>query len=487
MASSASTRLRLELQADGENDSTWGSKANTVFQLIEEATDGYLSKSVAGSSNVTLTATNFVSDESRQRILEFTGVLTGNIDVIVPAQEKWYIIFNNTSGAFTLTLKPSGGTGVAVTQGNKGVFYTDGSTMFQVVDNTTSSVVDDTSPQLGGFLDTNAKSITFSEGGNVASASDCDIWAGADGNTVHITGTTDIDDFGTPAKAGDFMLVIFDGVLTVNDSATITVDGNANFTTAAEDMALVYAETTSTFKFKPLPNQGISTAMMQDNAVTLAKMAGITRGGLIYGDASGDPAELAVGTADQVLTSDGTDFSWAAAGGGWVTISSTTLSSDANWSQTLDNTTYSSFQILVESVVPATDNVQLILRTSTDGGSTYDSGGGNYAHAGQLAVEDGSEDNSSLASASATSIELASNVGSAAGENVSGTVWMNGTVATNFTQTHSLFTLSGNDGQTRVGFGGGERLSAADVDAVRILFSSGNMASGKIVILGRKI
>tara|TARA_B100001250_G_C19760070_1_gene772005 strand:- start:586 stop:1620 length:1035 start_codon:yes stop_codon:yes gene_type:complete len=55
---------------------------------------------------------------------------------------------------------------------------------------------------------------------------------------------------------------------------------------------------------------------LADNSVTLAKMAGLARGKIIYGDASGDPAALTVGSANQVLTSDGTDVAWAAAAGG---------------------------------------------------------------------------------------------------------------------------------------------------------------------------
>ena len=64
----------------------------------------------------------------------------------------------------------------------------------------------------------------------------------------------------------------------------------------------------------------VATDMVADNAVTLAKMAGLVRGKIIYGDASGDPAALTVGTADQVLTSDGTDVAWADSVGGaaWV-------------------------------------------------------------------------------------------------------------------------------------------------------------------------
>ena len=65
-----------------------------------------------------------------------------------------------------------------------------------------------------------------------------------------------------------------------------------------------------------LADNAVDTAEIADNAVTLAKMDGLARGTLIYGDASGDPAALAVGGADEVLTHDGTDLAWAAAGGG---------------------------------------------------------------------------------------------------------------------------------------------------------------------------
>ena len=55
----------------------------------------------------------------------------------------------------------------------------------------------------------------------------------------------------------------------------------------------------------------VATDMIADDQVTLGKMAGITRGSIIYGDASGAPAYLAKGTNGQVLKSDGTDIAWA--------------------------------------------------------------------------------------------------------------------------------------------------------------------------------
>jgi hypothetical protein len=121
------------------------------------------------------------------------------------------------------------------------------------------AVLSDTTPQLGGFLDSNNQFISNDQGANIASvAGDTDIWANFDGNTVHITGTNAITDFGTPKVAGDHMWVIFDGAASVVDSATITCAGNVTYQAAANDLALVYALSTSTFLFMPFPNSGAS-------------------------------------------------------------------------------------------------------------------------------------------------------------------------------------------------------------------------------------
>ena len=54
---------------------------------------------------------------------------------------------------------------------------------------------------------------------------------------------------------------------------------------------------------------------LKDNGVTLAKMAGIARGSIISGDASGDPQALAAGSAHQFLQSDGTDLAYVSMSG----------------------------------------------------------------------------------------------------------------------------------------------------------------------------
>jgi hypothetical protein len=63
----------------------------------------------------------------------------------------------------------------------------------------------------------------------------------------------------------------------------------------------------------------IDTAHIADNQVTAAKLFDLARGSLIIGNASAATAELTVGSANYVLTSDGTDIAWAAATTGDIT------------------------------------------------------------------------------------------------------------------------------------------------------------------------
>jgi len=64
-----------------------------------------------------------------------------------------------------------------------------------------------------------------------------------------------------------------------------------------------------------LIDANVTTAKIADDAVTLAKLAGLARGKIIYGDSSGNPAALALGSNGTVLKSDGTDIAWAADAG----------------------------------------------------------------------------------------------------------------------------------------------------------------------------
>ena len=136
MTSTYSDRLKLELQATGQNAGTWGDKTNTNLEVLDAFSAGYLSKSVAGSANITLTTANASpTSEASNKVIELTGTLTGNITVFIPAKESHYIFFNNTSGSHTLTIAATGHTanGVAIAQGGHSEVYCDGSADFNVV------------------------------------------------------------------------------------------------------------------------------------------------------------------------------------------------------------------------------------------------------------------------------------------------------------------------------------------------------------------
>jgi hypothetical protein len=116
MPSTYDPLLRLELQGVGENATTWGVKTNTNLSLLADSIAGAVPLNVAGTGDYTLSTASGASDESRYSILVLTGLLTGNRNVIVPSSPKNYVVINQTTGAFTVTLKQSAGTGVVITR-----------------------------------------------------------------------------------------------------------------------------------------------------------------------------------------------------------------------------------------------------------------------------------------------------------------------------------------------------------------------------------
>ena len=70
-----------------------------------------------------------------------------------------------------------------------------------------------------------------------------------------------------------------------------------------------------------------------------------------------------------------------AGGGAWALISSTDLSSAASFNFTaVDASAYDGYMMYLMNVIPANDEVFLWVRTSTNGGSSYDSGSANYSN-----------------------------------------------------------------------------------------------------------
>lgn len=109
----------------------------------------YLSINVAGSGNFTLAGAQL------NRIgYQFTGVLTGTRNIIVPNTIQQYWVKNDTTGAFSLIIKTAAQvTGIEILQGNAGITYCNGT---DVVDAESSTVTFPISVALGGTGANNA-------------------------------------------------------------------------------------------------------------------------------------------------------------------------------------------------------------------------------------------------------------------------------------------------------------------------------------------
>jgi hypothetical protein len=112
------TDLGIELMATGENAGTWGTKTNANLNLIEQLTGGFATVSIAGGAGTTALDIDdgALTGTAQQRVIEFTGSITGNRIVTIPNDvETFYILKNSTSGAYTVQFKYATGSGSSTT------------------------------------------------------------------------------------------------------------------------------------------------------------------------------------------------------------------------------------------------------------------------------------------------------------------------------------------------------------------------------------
>ena len=112
------TDLGIELMATGENAGTWGTKTNNNLNLIEQLTGGFATLSIAGGAGTQALDIDdgALTGTAQQRIIEFTGSITGNRIITIPNDvETFYILKNSTSGAYTVQFKYATGSGSSTT------------------------------------------------------------------------------------------------------------------------------------------------------------------------------------------------------------------------------------------------------------------------------------------------------------------------------------------------------------------------------------
>ena len=136
MASTYSPNLRIELIGNGEQANTWGTTTNTnLGTLIEQAISGAITVDVT-AADVTLTALDGATDQSRQMVIEATGTPGVARTITAPAVDKVYIV-DNTSDS-DLYFIAAGGAGTLLLPGTTKYVYCDGTNFYEAVDAVTT-------------------------------------------------------------------------------------------------------------------------------------------------------------------------------------------------------------------------------------------------------------------------------------------------------------------------------------------------------------
>ena len=127
MTSAFTANKSIEQPANGDYDNTWNVPVNGDWAIIDKAFGSSVTKTFS-NTDITLT----ISEAQNQQIV-CQGTLTANVHLIIPFQlgssttavgGEW-VVYNNTSGAFSLIVitQVGGSSGVSIVQGFRAKVY----------------------------------------------------------------------------------------------------------------------------------------------------------------------------------------------------------------------------------------------------------------------------------------------------------------------------------------------------------------------------
>ena len=314
MASTYGNDLRLEEIGDGEQSGTWGATTNTNLELIAEALSFGTEAITTNADTHTTTIADGATDPGRSLYLKYTGTLDSTCTITIAPNsisKTWYIE-NGTSGSQSIIISQGSGANVTIPTGQTKVVYSDGAGSGAAM------------AEIGtlGITNLNVSSgVTI--GGNATVGGTLGVTGVLTGTSLDISGNVDIDGTletdalsinSTAVTSTAAELNILDGV-TATASELNIMDG---VTATTAELNIMDGVTATTAELNIMDGVTSTTAELNildgvtSTATEINQLDAITRGSILYGNASGVTARLAKGAAGTVLTSDGTDLSFAA-------------------------------------------------------------------------------------------------------------------------------------------------------------------------------
>jgi hypothetical protein len=107
-------------ESAGSGFADWGEAADSNYGFLEDA--------LTAQSDITVTTANVTLSDAQFRSvrLAFSGAMTANRSILVPARKSFWFVRNSTTGGFDLTMKVSGQTGVIIRPRNVDFLYCNG-------------------------------------------------------------------------------------------------------------------------------------------------------------------------------------------------------------------------------------------------------------------------------------------------------------------------------------------------------------------------
>jgi len=332
MSSTYTSSLQIQQIGNGEQSGTWGTTTNTNMALVDQAVAGAVTITMS-NANRTLTQTNGASDEARNMVLEVVGSNSGVYQIIVPygtggagTGSKMYLVYNNTTGGYAITIGYSGGSTVSIPNGYIATVFGDGTNFFSA--NTTSAGAFNVNGTLtaSGIADVGNLSVsgtaTFSGSTTALTQSPGDNSTKV-ATTAFVTAAT--SGLGTMAQQNANNVAItggtINGVTGTNSGMTVGTATNATNVTGTIGSAVTATTQTSTDN-----STKVATTAFVQSAATAAAQAAYPVGS-IYMNASNSttPATLlgfgswsALGAGQMLLgagTNSGNTFTAGSSGG----------------------------------------------------------------------------------------------------------------------------------------------------------------------------
>jgi hypothetical protein len=144
--STYSTSLKIELIGTGEQANVWGSTTNNNFEAFEQAIVGEGTITFPTDNNYTVVIINSNTLQPARALsvrVTSSGSLSATRELIItPGINKPYLIFNDTLGGQSITVKNASGAGVTIPNGRRGFIYNNSADFRQAFDFLQSLQVD---------------------------------------------------------------------------------------------------------------------------------------------------------------------------------------------------------------------------------------------------------------------------------------------------------------------------------------------------------